>query len=109
MNYGNFLDYIGRPDSAYVEFSTALDMNPESYIALMNRGKISTRQGQWMAGIKDLSEAIKIQPTLAEAFYQRAICDTGAGITAQAVRDLEKAISLGYKKVDSNFYKALIK
>jgi len=109
VNYGNFLDYIGQPDSAYMEFSTALDMNPESYIALMNRGKILTRQGQWMAGIKDLSEAIKIQPTLAEAFYQRAICDTGAGITAQAVRDLEKAISLGYKKVDSNFYKALIK
>jgi len=106
-NYGNFLELLGKPDSALLAYDTALSQNPEMYAPYLNRGKILKQQNRWAEAMRDFNQAIELNPNNGESYYQRSFCDTQSGLKFIAFRDVNQAISLGYKKVDSAYYNSL--
>ncbi len=106
-NYGNFLVMMGDDDSAIVQYNVALAKNPDMYAPYLNLGAIALKRSKWDEAMKDFNAAISLNPRSGEAFYERSFCDTALVSKALALRDVEAAKSLGYSKVDSNFYNSL--
>ncbi len=107
-NFGNFLEYLGKTDTAVMQYSKAIELNPVgAYSAYINRGKIYKRNNHWAAAMKDFGEAIKINPTSGEPYYERSFCDTAIGLLPNALQDIETALAKGYNKVDSSYYSLL--
>jgi len=109
LNYGNFLMQMGKSDSALAEYNAAIVQNPDLYAPYLNSGKILLHQKHWDEAMKDFNEAINTHPNSGEAYYQRSFCDTEIGIRAQALKDVETAISLGYQSIDTDYYHDLRK
>jgi len=59
---------------------------------LMGRGLRELKAGENDEAIKDFGDAIILDPTLAEAYHQRAIARYHAGDTASAIADVEAAL-----------------
>jgi len=108
-NYGNFLEKIGKSDSALMEYDIAISENPDMYAPYFNSGKILKRQNRWDEAMRDFNKAIEINPSYGENYYQRSFCDTQLGFKDLALKDIETALSLGYKKVDTAYYYSLKK
>ena len=53
-------------------------------------------RGNLLAAISEYDEAIRLDPELAKAYANRALAYTALGRDAEAARDAEKAIELGY-------------
>ena len=107
-NFGNFLEYLGKTDTAVMQYSKAIELNPGgAYSAFINRGKIYRRNNHWAAAMKDFGEAIKINPTSGEPYYERSFCDTAIGLFPNAIQDIEIALAKGYNRIDSNYYNLL--
>ena len=107
-NFGNFLEYLGKTDTAVMQYSMAIEMNPTgAYSAFINRGKIYKRNNHWAAAMKDFGAAIKINPNSGEPYYERSFCDTAIGLIPTAIQDIESALARGFIRVDSNYYSML--
>lgn len=106
-DYGDFLVMMGRDDSAIAQYSIAIDRNPNLFAAILNRGALYIKHKNWQEAMTDINTAILLKPRSGEAFYQRSFCDTAMISKAMALNDVEKAISLRYSGVDSNYYKLL--
>ncbi len=107
-NFGNFLEYLGKTDTAVMQYSKAIELNPTgAYSAFINRGKIYKRNNHWAAAMKDFGDAIKINPTSGEPYYERSFCDTAIGLVPNAIQDIETALTKGYTRIDSNYYSLL--
>ena len=63
------LDRLGAPDSAKVEYETALRINPKYVEALTGLGKLLRKQGQKEPGTARLEEAVKNGPKDAPGLY----------------------------------------
>ena len=59
---------------------------------LMSRGLRELKAGEDDEAIKDFGDAIVLDPTLAEAYHQRAIARYHAGDAAGAIADIEAAL-----------------
>ena len=108
-DYGNLLNMTRKPDSAIMEYGIAISLDPNLYLAYLNRGKVYKDQNRWDEALKDFSKAIQINPGNGETYYQRSFCDTQQKNNALALQDIEKAISLGFNQVDNNYYQGLKK
>ena len=108
-NYGNFLESVNKNDSALMEYNKAISMSADNYILFANRGKLLQKLKRWDEANKDFETAIRMNPDNAELYYLRSYCDTEKKNNALALQDVEKALSLGYKHVDTGYYKSLRK
>lgn len=104
---GNLLLQAGKTDSALMEYDHAVRLDPKAFIARLNRGRMLKDMNRLDDALTDLNMAIEINPAQAEPYYLRSICYAGKGNRALALQDVEKAISLGYKQVDNNYYQGL--
>lgn len=68
-------------------YDTILQIEPDQYIALVNRGRAKINLGDTLAGLAELSRSIKIHPT-PEAFASKAVVEYGTN-PAQAFADLK--------------------
>jgi len=70
----------------------------EAYLSLAhnNRGSALQETGQVMRAIEDYTEAIHLNPRLAEAFYNRATAFAELGKIIEAKQDLNQAETLGF-------------
>jgi tetratricopeptide (TPR) repeat protein len=59
---------------------------------LMSKGLRLLQAGQHEQAVESLSDAITLQPDMAEAWHQRAIARINAGDFTGAIRDLEEAV-----------------
>lgn len=59
---------------------------------LMSRGLREMKASEYTQATQDFGDAIVLDPTLAEAYHQRAIARYHAGDTAGAIADLEAAV-----------------
>jgi tetratricopeptide (TPR) repeat protein len=67
------------------------------------------RLNQWNEALNDFNKAISINAGISETYYQRSWCFSNLGAKELALKDIEKAISMGYPMVDENYYNELKK
>jgi protein O-mannosyl-transferase len=108
-DYANLLVQLGRNDSALMDYSTAISINPSLFVGYLNRGKLLKTLNRCGDAIMDFDKAININPSAGEAYYERAFCNRQAGNIPAAAQDLDKAITLGYHDIDTGLYHALKK
>ncbi len=103
-NYANYLEMVGKPDSALLMFGKSISMTRTNYVPYMNRGILHKKLNRWDEARKDLDNAMRINPDEGEIYYHRSFCDTQMHNYTLALQHVEKAISLGYGKVDNEYY-----
>lgn len=86
----------------------AIKLKPKYSEAYYQRGfskKINYDYPDYKGSFEDLSKAIELRPTYTEAYFQRSSVNIFLGHFSDALKDINKAIKLGSKNVDSSkFY-----
>jgi tetratricopeptide (TPR) repeat protein len=88
---------------ADLETASALyPSNPNVYAewahALTYRGDAHRKTGDFVAALKDLNKAIKLDPELESAYVARALNNSALGRDNESTIDLEKAVALGFNR-----------
>jgi len=73
----------------------ALKLCPKHPYLLYNRGVFKAQHSDYQAAIADFSMAIENEPYLAEAYYNRGLCQLYLKHETEAVQDLSKAGEMG--------------
>jgi protein O-mannosyl-transferase len=107
-NYANFLDITGKTDASLKEYAIAIAQKPEAYIPYMNRARIYLMETKdYDKAIADYTKAIELKPEMGEPYYLRSRCYASKGDKVHALQDVEKAVALGYPKVDQGYVQQL--
>lgn len=106
-NYANFLQLTGKTDSALLQYGIAIERAPEQYASYLNRARVYRELDRIDESLSDLEKALKLNPDLGELYYERSLSWNKKGNREQARKDVEKAIALGYNKVDDRYYEGL--
>jgi tetratricopeptide (TPR) repeat protein len=106
-NFGNFFDMTGKPDSALVQYGFAIAQNPDMYAPHLNRGRLLHRLHRTDEAMKDFAQALELNPDMGEIYYARSFCYAQKNDKVHALQDIEKAISLGFRQIDNNYYTAM--
>jgi tetratricopeptide (TPR) repeat protein len=94
---GRTLVNLGRLDQGVDDFKTAVKLRPDYSEVYDHLGWLASKQGQVDEGIAYLTKSIEFRPENAWAFYNRSRLYFSKGDVAGAMRDAEKACSLGYQ------------
>jgi tetratricopeptide (TPR) repeat protein len=94
---GRTLVNLGKLDQGIDNFKAAVKFKPDYSEAYDNLGWLASKQGQVEEGIAYLTKSIQFKPDNAWAFYNRSRLYFSKGDVAGAMRDAEKACSLGYQ------------
>ena len=62
------------------------------------RGFLYHELGQYERAIEDYSETIRLDPRVADAYYNRGLAYQSLGKSEDAERDFQKAKDLGYEE-----------
>lgn len=94
---GRTLINLGKPGQGMEDFKTAVKLKPDYSDAYDILGWLAAKQGQAEEGIAYLTKSIALKPDNAWAFYNRSSLLFAKGDLAGAMRDAEKACSLGFQ------------
>jgi tetratricopeptide (TPR) repeat protein len=94
---GRTLVSLGKLDEGVEDFKAAVRLQPDYSEAYDHLGWLAAKQGQVDEGIVYLTKSIELKPQHAWAFYNRSRLFFSKGDLANAVKDAEKACSLGYQ------------
>jgi tetratricopeptide (TPR) repeat protein len=83
-----------RLDDAGSEISRAIELYPEYFQALTERGDIYVQQRRLKDAAEDFARALKVNPRYASALRGAGYCKLEGGEFAEAVRYLEQSASL---------------
>ena len=89
----------GRLEEAIAEYSEAIRLDHEYAAAFYNRGQTYFTLGQAKLAIQDYDEAIRLSPDRPElplVHASRAMAYTLLGEDEEALRDIGRAVELGY-------------
>jgi len=78
------------------------DVQSKEVKALLDRGIAQLRNNQYVEALQTLTEAIRLDPTDADFYYQRGVAYCRLNDYPHAVTDLKEAIRL--EPTDANFY-----
>jgi Flp pilus assembly protein TadD len=106
LSNGVNLDKQHRYDEAISEYTKAIELNPKSEAAYLNRGKDYMGKLQFDMAIDDFSKAIEINPNDEASYLKRGIAYINKGFrdTAMyslAIADLTRAIELNPNDADA--------
>jgi protein O-mannosyl-transferase len=89
---------------AISNYSKAIEVDSNSWMAYNNRGNVYVEQGKTTQAVLDFNKAIAINPNFAEVYMNRGNLYNHLGQTAQAISDFNKAITINpkYKDVFNN-------
>jgi tetratricopeptide (TPR) repeat protein len=65
---------------------------------LVNRGVLKMRRLKWEDATRDFNEAVRIRPTLGEAYVNRGAVQIGEHHYAESLPDLNKGLALGVEE-----------
>lgn len=94
---------IGNPTELDLEIGLCqrvLDAHPNHYDALVTLGEAYTRSGQYQKGLELDLKLAKLRPDNEHIHYNLACSYALAGQADNALRNLSKAVDLGYKDVE---------
>jgi tetratricopeptide (TPR) repeat protein len=94
---GRTLVSLGRLDQGVDDFKAAVKFKPDYSEAYDHLGWLAAKQGQVNEAIAYLTKSIEFKPENAWAFYNRSRLSFSKGDAANAMKDAEKACSLGYQ------------
>lgn len=77
------------------DLNHAIALGDNNACLYYNRAGLYAMQHDYKRAIADYDQAVKLEPTLGEAYYNRGLCHLSEGRTEQGVRDLSKAGELG--------------
>jgi tetratricopeptide (TPR) repeat protein len=92
---------------AILNFTKAIESNPEFERAYYNRGIVYLFQGNTKAAYSDLEAAIKLDPNDAYAYHNRGVARYSLGDSRAALDDYDKAISLKADYANAYFNRGL--
>lgn len=89
------MDILGYNDLAILEYTLAIEMNPQNDRYYNNRGSLYLLGDRPYRAVLDFTRAIEISPDRPEAYYNRGRALDKMGKYDEAHRDYEKAVDLG--------------
>jgi tetratricopeptide (TPR) repeat protein len=98
----------GKFDDAIAKFNQALKQQPNDPAIYVFRGRAKYAKNLNMEAINDLNQALKVDPNFAQAYNTRSQVYFTMEDFDQALADLQKAQSLGFK-VDADYLKLVQK
>ncbi len=84
----------GRIEQAIVEYTKAIELNPELVEAYNNRAGAYLEKGQYDQVIADCNKVVELDIDLSMAYLMRGMAYTEQGKKAEAISDIELCISL---------------
>ncbi|HET9057363.1 MAG TPA: hypothetical protein VFN30_11020 [Chitinophagaceae bacterium] len=94
VNKGVAYAVIGDFKTSLVELTRGIAINPKNTNGYLNRSLLYLTTNRYDLAWKDYDEYIKLDTLNADVFYERAVCKNVLGKFAEALPDLNKAISL---------------
>jgi tetratricopeptide (TPR) repeat protein len=85
---------IGNLEKAIQDYSRAIELEPDYYLAHNNRGQAYQELGNFDAAIKDHTTAIALHPEEDLAYNNRGFDYNSLGEYHKAIEDLEKCVTL---------------
>ena len=84
----------GRIEQSIVEYTKAIELDPDLVEAYNNRAGAYLEKGQHDQAIADCNKVVELDPDLTMAYLMRGIAYTEQGKMAEAISDLELCIAL---------------
>ncbi len=92
---GFLLDILGYDDLAAIEYTQAIELNPNDDRYYNNRGNTYTLRGYYYRAVMDFTRAIEVNPNKAEPYYNRGRALEKMGDVDGARADYDMAVKLG--------------
>lgn len=99
----------GATDLAFLNYSRALEFDPDSVEAYLGRGTLYDRQEDFDRAIADYSKAIALKPDSVEAYLNRGLSWVHKGKMQDAIADFDRAISLDPKNSLAYFNRGVVR
>jgi tetratricopeptide (TPR) repeat protein len=81
-------------DHALISFNRAIELFPEYFQAIAQRGHLRLSMGKFMEAEKDFGEALELNPQYEPALRGTGICKIREGKYADALKELDQAVTL---------------
>jgi len=94
-NQGVAANKRGDLNEAIRCYSKAIKLRPDSSALFFVRGRAYRLNKQYDNAISDLTRAIALKPSYAEAYNHRGVAYVGKGLNQQAMADFKKACEFG--------------
>ena len=107
LGMGKYLSAVGKPDSAVVQLGLAIAQAPGNYEGYFMRGETYSDLKQFKKALADFDKAAELAPMHGEIFYDRSVCRYRMGDLQGACTEVQKAIDLGLKGIDTNYISTL--
>ena len=98
FNRGNDKADTGDHYGAIIDFTKAIEINPQDADAFFNRGNSKSAIKDYYGSIYDYTNSIEIDSSQSDYFINRGLSRQNIGDKEGACSDWEKASSLGSKK-----------
>jgi tetratricopeptide (TPR) repeat protein len=82
------------PQSALLDYTKAIELNPRLILAYNNRGNLKQQLGDWDGAIADFTKVLAVNPRSATAYNNRAVVYADLGRSLEAIADYTQAIKL---------------
>jgi len=99
---------LGKPQLAYDDYSTAIELNPKATSPLINRANVSRDLGKTDQAFADYGKAIALDPKVALAYSNRGHLYSDLSKFDEALKDLAKAIELDPANDEPYYTRAMI-
>lgn len=86
----------GDYNQALINFNKAIEIDPESVEAYINRGLVLGIMGDYSSALQDFNKSIDIDPDNAEAYKSRGITKLYLEQKIAGCKDLTQAARMGY-------------
>ena len=97
---GNYYHQIGDLDNAEKSFNEAFKLNQQSAIVLTNQAAVLIDKGEFEKAVEKCDQAIDIDATQTEAYFNRGIANEMLRKTDEACSDWEEAFIMGAVKAE---------
>ncbi len=94
LEQGDIYADQGQWDEAIIEYTKAIELDPQLALAYNNRACTYNEKGEFDRAIADCDRAIELDPQLAEAYGNRAFAYMVKGEIDRAIADCDRAIEL---------------
>jgi spermidine synthase len=101
LEKGTIYGMHGQYQQAIINFSKAIELNPNYAMAYNNRGYAYNRLGHYQLAIKDFNKVISLKSDYANAYNNRGISYTSLGQYMRAIEDYNEAIRLNQNNANA--------
>ncbi len=96
------------PEAAAADYTKALEIDPNNFIALQDRAKAFTKLGEHSKAVEDWSRLIANNLLNDQYFRNRGTSSLAAGQHAEAIADFDKSLEINPGEVDAFIGRATV-